>query len=259
MHVLGRGADLVVGETAEGVRDELEVVVEVGRPGAVLGALVRERFEEGGRPVLGDEVVRGREVGGVDAPQHLPADEPRGDVGDRVGDESTRQHRLDLAVLGVAAHDPPGLDRGRGVREVVGDHLVLVQLRDGELPVGEALVREVRHRAFDEGRRQLDRDVRRPFLIAAHARTIPTGRPGGRMREWALRSGRGGPGPPLAVVGGRVRRGGRRGGRLRGGRHGDGRRHGRHDDGGRRGLDGRRLGGPGVGHRHGRPRRRARS
>ena len=61
VHVLGDGADLVVGEAAERVGDELEVGAEVRRAGAVLRALVGERFEEGRRAVRGDEVVRGRE------------------------------------------------------------------------------------------------------------------------------------------------------------------------------------------------------
>ena len=49
------GPDLVLGEAAERVGDELEVVGEVRRPGAVLRALVGERFEERGIAVRGDE------------------------------------------------------------------------------------------------------------------------------------------------------------------------------------------------------------
>ncbi len=74
VHVLGDGADLVVGEAPERVGDELEVGAEMGRAGAVLRALVGERFEELGRAVRGDEVVRGRERGRIDAPELLPAD-----------------------------------------------------------------------------------------------------------------------------------------------------------------------------------------
>ena len=51
VHVLGDGADLVVGETPERVGDELEVGAEVRRSGAVLRALVGERFEERGGAV----------------------------------------------------------------------------------------------------------------------------------------------------------------------------------------------------------------
>ena len=77
VHVLGDGADLVVGEAPERLGDELEVGAEVRRPGAVLRALVGERLEEAGRAVRGDEVVRGRERGRVDAPEVLAADEAR--------------------------------------------------------------------------------------------------------------------------------------------------------------------------------------
>ena len=65
------GPDLVVGEAAERLGDELEVGAEVGRAGAVLRALVGERLEERGRAVRGDEVVRGREHRGIDAPELL--------------------------------------------------------------------------------------------------------------------------------------------------------------------------------------------
>ena len=52
VHVLGDRTDLVLGEAPERLGDELEVVGEVGRAGAVLRALLAERLEERGRAVL---------------------------------------------------------------------------------------------------------------------------------------------------------------------------------------------------------------
>ena len=51
---------------------------------------------------------------------------------DRVGDVRAGEHRLVLAVLAVPEHHPAALDRARRVREVVGEHLVLVELGDGD-------------------------------------------------------------------------------------------------------------------------------
>ncbi len=182
MHVLGRGPDLVLGETPERVGDQLEVRAEVGRTRAVLRALVGERFEEGGGAVRRDEVVRGCEESRIDPPEVFSADHPAHDVGDRVGHERAGQHRLDFAVPGVAAHDPPGFDRGGGVGQVVRDHLVLVELVDRQLGAVEARLREVRDRGVDDFGRHGDGRPGRPFLIGAHARTIPTGSRAGRMR-----------------------------------------------------------------------------
>ena len=106
VHVLGDGPDLVLGEAAERLGDELEVVGEVRRAGAVLHALVGERFEERGRPVLGDERHRAGE--GVARRRPTPARGRAARVAtscDRVGDVRAGEHRLDLAVLAVRAHD----------------------------------------------------------------------------------------------------------------------------------------------------------
>ncbi len=189
VHVLGDGADLVVREAPERVGDQLEVGAEVGRAGAMLRALVGERLEEGGGTVGGDEVVRGREHPRIDAPEGLATDEARDDVADRVGHVGPRQHRFDLAVLGVPAHDARGLDGRRGVREVVRGHLLLVELVDRQLAVANARVGQVRDGAVDDRRRQIDRDEGLPFLVRAHARTIQTGRPAGGMRVLEKRYG----------------------------------------------------------------------
>ena len=104
------GPDLVVGKAVEAVADEVELVVEVSGPGAVTRQRVGEGLEESRRAVLGDEIVRAREVGRIDAPLGLPADEAADDVADRVGDVRVRELRLELAVLGVLEHDPTARD-----------------------------------------------------------------------------------------------------------------------------------------------------
>ena len=67
--VLGDGPDLVVGEAAEGLGHELEVVGEMRRTGSVLDALVGERLEERRVAVRGDELVGRRQRRGIDAPR----------------------------------------------------------------------------------------------------------------------------------------------------------------------------------------------
>ena len=132
--------------------------------------------------MCGHERVRGGERDGIDAPEGFPADEPRHDVAEGVGDERHREHRFDLAVLRVPAHDPGRLDRRGHVREVVRDHLVPVELRYRQLAVVEARVGEVGYGGIDDGRRHVDRGDSRTFLVGAHARTIPTDRGAGRIR-----------------------------------------------------------------------------
>ena len=134
VHVLGDRPDLVFREAPERVGDELEIVGEVGRAGAVLRALLAERVEERGRAVRGDEAAAPARARSASTPHvRLAAEHAGGDVDDRVGDVGPGEHRLDLAVLAVVAHDLRALDRGGRVGEVVREHLVLVELGDGDL------------------------------------------------------------------------------------------------------------------------------
>ncbi len=71
--------------------------------------------------------------------------------------------------------------------EVVRHDLVLVELGDRELAVGQARMREVRDRGVDDGCQQVDGRDRGLVLVGAHARTIPTGRSGRRMSVAAAR------------------------------------------------------------------------
>ncbi len=135
MHVFGVGADLVFGEAAERLTDELEVVGEMRRSGAVLHALVGERFEELGRAVFGDERHRRRERVALGAPRLAAPERASGDIVHRVGHVRAGEHRLHLAVLAVTAHDAGALDRGGRVGEVVRDRLVPVERGNRKLAV----------------------------------------------------------------------------------------------------------------------------
>ena len=99
----------------------------------------------------------------------------RADVGDGVGDERPGEHRLDLAVLGVVEHDPAALDRAGGVGEVVGEHLVLVELGDRDPPAVARRFGEVTGRGRRRRRRRRRPRPRRRRAASSTARQ-PTGR-----------------------------------------------------------------------------------
>ena len=79
-------------------------------------------LEERRIAVLARRTASRRERVGLDAPDRVAARGcRRRDVVHRVGDVRACEHRLDLAVLAVAAHDAGALDGGGRVREVVGE------------------------------------------------------------------------------------------------------------------------------------------
>ena len=117
--VLGDRLELVLGEAAEGVLHQLEVVVEV--PGALLPG---ERGEEGRVAVGGAEGAGAVEGADLDAPRGLAPEEPAGQLADGVGHEGAGDLRLELAVGAVVEHRVRRLDGGGGVGEVVAEHLV---------------------------------------------------------------------------------------------------------------------------------------
>jgi hypothetical protein len=123
--VLGDRADLVVGEAAERVPHQLEVVVEVAGPGAVDRR--QERRIAKGR----HEQPRIVEGGGVDAPGTLPPVQPSRHVGHRIGGEGARDRCLLVARGAVVEERPGGLDGGGGMGEVVGHDLVGIDRAGG--------------------------------------------------------------------------------------------------------------------------------
>ena len=96
VHVLGVGADLVCGEAVERVGDQGEVLVQV-RVAWGLG----ERGEERGVARRSEELADRRHPARLDAEHRLPADGPRREVGERVGDERAREPGLGVAVRAV--------------------------------------------------------------------------------------------------------------------------------------------------------------
>ena len=119
VHVLGVRADLVLCEAVEGLADQLEVLAQVS------GALRRgQARQDGGVALLAEE--RRRRIGppGLHAPEPLPPRHPAHQLGDDVGHEGGGDAGLHLAVLAVRQCGPGGGHRSRGVRHVVGDHLV---------------------------------------------------------------------------------------------------------------------------------------
>ena len=131
VHVLGDRADLVLGEAAERVPHELEVVVEVVGARAVRRPSA-SASRNCGVAVRGDE-RRGRRRGRR-ARRPTCASRPTSRRRRRRPRRRRRRGRarLDLAVLAVVEHDAGDLDRGRGVGEVVGEDLVLVDRARGE-------------------------------------------------------------------------------------------------------------------------------
>ena len=154
--MLGDGPDLVFGEAAEGLADELEVVREVGGPAAVLDAVVGQAFEEGRRPVLGDEGHCICEGVTLDAPCLAATEHAGRNIVHRVGDIGTGEHRLDLAVLAITAHDPRALDRGGGVRKVVRDCLMPIERGDRDLAVLGGELGEPARGTVDNGAGPID-------------------------------------------------------------------------------------------------------
>ncbi len=154
--LLGDGPDPLGREPVERVADQLELVVEVRRTAAVPVQVRRDLVEEGGGPMRLDERQRGSQVGDVHPPERLPAHQPGREVGDRVGDEQPSQHRLVLAVLAVSEQGPPGLEPAGRVREVVGEHLVVVERRATDPPVPCDGVREPVPGGVDDDRRVVE-------------------------------------------------------------------------------------------------------
>ena len=119
MHVLGVRADLVLGEAVEGLADQLEVLAEM--PGSFRGGQTGEH---------GRVALRGEEGGdwcrppGLHPPQGLPPGHLAGELGHDVGDERGGDAGLGLPALTVCERGSCRGDGGRGVRHVVGDHLV---------------------------------------------------------------------------------------------------------------------------------------
>ncbi len=119
--VLGDRADLVLGEAAEGVLHQLEVVVEVAWARRVVG----QRGQERRGAVGGDELRewrRGRRARRPTRPRgrsSLPARS-----GTASATNAQVEARLDVALGAVVEQARRRLDGGRGVGEVVGEHLV---------------------------------------------------------------------------------------------------------------------------------------
>ncbi len=156
VHVLGDGSDLVGREAVEGLAHQVELVVEVGGPGSFRDEVRGDLLEEDRGSVRLDERQRALEVRAVDTPDAGAGEQPRSQVHERIGDERPCEHRLVLAVRRVVEHHAAALDGARRVREVVREHLVLVELRDGDAVAVGARVGEVATRRVDDGLRVVD-------------------------------------------------------------------------------------------------------
>ena len=109
----------------------------------------------------------------VDAPLGLAPEQLRRELGDGVGDERAGERGLDVALGAVVEHRAAGLDRRRGVGQVVGQHLLGVDRRSAEAAdgTGDDLAGHI-----DDGLgggQVGGRHVRR--LFGGHARRLPTG------------------------------------------------------------------------------------
>ncbi len=71
-----------------------------------------------------DELVGRRQEHRIDAPQLVAADQLRDQVVDGVGGKAAREAGLDVTPLAVLEHRPGGGHSGRGVGQLVGEHLL---------------------------------------------------------------------------------------------------------------------------------------
>jgi hypothetical protein len=134
MDLLGNRSDLVLGEAAEGVLDQREVGIEVARP-----LLAAQPLQ-----ILGGAVGT-HEVGGVAQGARLDPPRPLTQVGLRrhvahgVGDEGAGNAGLGLAPQPVVEDGAGVLDGGSSMGQVVGHHLVGVDVA-GRSQVPRAVV-----------------------------------------------------------------------------------------------------------------------
>ena len=123
-------------------------------PGARRRQRRGERLEERGGAVRLDERQRRRRARAVDAPRRRRGPmSARAEVGDGVGDERAASIDSTSPCSRVREHHPAAFERARRVREVVREHLVLVELVDADATVDAGRVGEMlRGRVDDFGR-----------------------------------------------------------------------------------------------------------
>ncbi len=71
-----------------------------------------------------DELVGRRQEHRIDTPQLVAADQLRDQVVDGIGGKAAREAGLDVTPLAVLEHRPGGGHSGRGVGQLVGEHLL---------------------------------------------------------------------------------------------------------------------------------------
>ena len=121
MYVLGAWRNFLDRKTAESVLHHLVFVVEVTRSG---------NFSQTGQyfgvAPLSEERSVCRERRGIHTPHRLTAQQASGDFVRHVGDERARQSSFVVAFCAVVEHRASGMQCGRCVRDVVGEHLLCV-------------------------------------------------------------------------------------------------------------------------------------
>ena len=138
MDVLCTRGDLLGGEAPEAVLHELEVGMEVRRPGR-LG----ERSDQGRVSSCREEAGDLLMPAGLGAPVCFSAGRTGDEVGHDVGHEYRSEAGLGGSVSSVAQGGSSRVGAGGGVGEVVGEHLVLIEAlaavaQQGQLPDGVA-------------------------------------------------------------------------------------------------------------------------
>ena len=173
VHLLGDGPDPVLGKAPE----RLAAPARTRRAGASVRCRGRGAARRGPRgtraPGGAHEVDGRRERGGIRPPLVAAGGDARAQVPDRVGDERSGEHRLVLTARAVVEHHPASRDRAGRVGEVVREHLVLVEPRDRDAPVGGAALRELGARARSTTAAATSTAARaasRSGLTATHAR-----------------------------------------------------------------------------------------
>ena len=126
VHVFGMRLDLALGEGPKGVGDHLEVGVEMPGPGRLRQRGHGDRIAPGR-----DEVVRRRQIGGVDVPQLLPTDQLGHQIVKGISDERAGQGGFGRAFGAVVEHRSGGGHRRGDMGYVVGQDLIGVRSAAG--------------------------------------------------------------------------------------------------------------------------------
>ena len=176
MDVFGDRNDLVVGEPAERVLHEFEVALEMARAGCA-----RERGEELGSAVGGNERASVVEHAWFDAPFRFPAEQFRHEFTHRVGHIGARDAALEVTLGSVGEHGAGGFHGGGSMGHVVSENLILVRTAVDEEQAG---------RRVDDAVSVVDNRGSGGEVRCSHGAMLPTGSSFAPIKDNQILTGR---------------------------------------------------------------------